>query len=348
MANNSQGFMDDLGPLAAIWQGRDQGMQENTTLVNQQNTLEQIANSQQTRGFNAEKHPFEMKKLEHDIAMNPHRLKEAELKNKETQQKISGTDFDNMVKELFFTAPQLTGTPADGGILEGIAKKNNLDPADPRIAKMLELGKRGDQAALKKVLEAIALQSPEGIRKQQEHKNTMAVEGERGAQQRKTEGVRIQGQLDLEDKRIKAGKYAKSSSLKVTLETELLRAKTAAERYQKLLDAAQVAKQMSDSEQDPDEKAELLKTAQNYLQRAEVQKQQAQIELTAKPDPGKIDTANVARLPRRPGVTLNPGLGGDKPNPKAGPSAIDKSKATSTKKIGNTTYYLIDGNWYSE
>lgn len=351
MADFSQGFMDDLGPLGAIWAGRNQGMAENTSMVNQQNTLEQIANSQQTRQFNAEKHPFEIKKLEHEMAMNPLRKQELELKNKETQQKINGQDFKNMVEELFFTVPQLSGSPADAAVLSGIAKKNNLDPADGRIARFIDMAGKGDVKSLQKVMEAIATQSPEGYRKKQEHGFSMELEGKRGSEQRQTEGVRIKGQKELEQMRIDAGKYNKASTLKITLETELLKAKTAAERYQKLLDAATVAKQMADQADDPKEKTEFLTQAQDYLQRAQVQKQQADAELQAKPDPTKINTPGVAKLPPRPGVNLNPqvpGLGGNKPPPAPGPTTIDKSKATATKQIGNKTYYQINGNWYTE
>lgn len=157
---NSQQFMDDLGPLAAIWAGRNQGQAENTQMVTQQNVLEQIATAGQNRDIASQKFPFELSQLEHQQKMNPLLLKEKEVKIGSDQQKFNKEQFSTFWDEFRNTIPQLQGSPADAALLGEVAKKHNMDPNDPRVRRMIETAGSGNQAAIQAMVRKIDEMSP--------------------------------------------------------------------------------------------------------------------------------------------------------------------------------------------
>lgn len=157
MANVSQQFMDDMGPLSAMWAGRDQGLSENTSQVQQQVGLESIANSQQNRDIAKQKLPFELGQLKHQEQMNPLLIQEKEGKIKSDKVKLDKDQFDNFFGEFKQVIPTLQGTPADGAILGEVAKKHGMDPADPRIRRMIDTAASGNAQAVNDMLKKIAL-----------------------------------------------------------------------------------------------------------------------------------------------------------------------------------------------
>lgn len=176
---NSAQFMDDLGPLAAIWAGRDQGIQENTSLVNQQNTLEQIATAQQNRDIASQKLPFELSELRHKQAMQPGALEKQGLENKEKLQKLNKDQFDTFFGQFKDVLPTLQGTPADAAVLGEIARKNGIDPQDPRIGKMIATATSGNHAAIDEMMKRIALMSEKSIQERAKQADVDKAHGER-------------------------------------------------------------------------------------------------------------------------------------------------------------------------
>jgi len=160
MANVSTQFMDDMGPLAAMWTGRNQGQQENTTQVNQQIGLESIANSQQTRDIQKQKLPFELSELQHKQEMQPLLKQEKETSNAAATQKLDRDKFNAFFDDFRTAIPQLQGTPADGAVLSEVAKKHGMDPNDPRIGRMIQTAASGNAKAVNEMLEKIALSMP--------------------------------------------------------------------------------------------------------------------------------------------------------------------------------------------
>lgn len=176
---NSQQFMDDLGPLAAMWAGRNQGMQENTNLVNQQLGLESIATSQQNRDIAKQKLPFELGQLEHQQKMNPLLLEEKQTAVTSGKRKLDKDQFDNFFGQFKDILPTLQGTPADAAILGELAKKNGMDPADPRIGRMIATATSGNQAAINDMMKRIALMSEKSIQERAKQGDMDKAHGER-------------------------------------------------------------------------------------------------------------------------------------------------------------------------
>ena len=117
--------------------------------------------------------------------------------------------------------------------------------------------------------------------------------------------AQIAAQKELEDARIKAGKY-KSNTATKNFESTLETAKTAAQRHQLLIDGATVARQSGNEE-----------LAASYKARAEAIRPQAEAELRMLQKPGDIDLSKPRTpgqpLPTVPQSSIAPG--GQKPDP---------------------------------
>lgn len=154
--NFSTDYMDSLGPLGAMWLGEQFRTDQNTANINQDNTLESIAKSQQDRDIAKQKLPFELGQLEHQQKMNPLLLEQQGTKNKSDLAKLDKDKFDNFFGEFRNVIPQLQGTPADGALLADVARKHGMDPADPRIRRMIETASSGNAKAVNDMLVKIA------------------------------------------------------------------------------------------------------------------------------------------------------------------------------------------------
>lgn len=224
MANVSQQFMDDMGPLSALWAGRDQGLQENTSLVNQQVGLESIANSQQTRDIQKQKLPFELSQLEHQQKMNPLLLEQQGTKNKSDLAKIDKDQFDSFFNDFKMQIPTLTGTPADAAVLGEVAKKNGMDPADPRIARMIQTGASGNQQAITDMITKIAQMNDKHIQDMTKERFTQGQQTGRTLLEQ--EGADRRANIAAETQRAAiaqraAAVDAKANTIKLTIDQQI-------------------------------------------------------------------------------------------------------------------------------
>lgn len=310
MANVSQQFMDDMGPLAALWAGRDQGLQENTSQVNQQVGLENIANSQQSRDIAKQKLPFELGQLQHQQQMNPLLIQEKEGKIKSDKVKLDKEQFDNFFGEFRQTIPQLQGTPADGALLGEVAKKHGMDPQDPRIRRMIDTAASGNAEAVNKMLEKIALADPK-------HKQDMAKEyfsqtqqtgrtllTEQGANQRNA--ATIAGSLQ----RAQIAATARAGALKDKSDIYALTKGDPVKMHAMLVMKAKEAQQAGDV----DRATALYEMANDPTLLASVQNQQAQRAQTvlttdAQGNPTIGSKGGTVPIPQAgPSRTVNPGM----------------------------------------
>lgn len=144
-----------------------------------------------------------------------------------------------------------------------------------------------------------------------------AMDQERMQQQGATQrtGMQVKGQKEIEQMRIDAGKYNRTSAIK-SVEDRLLRAKNAKEKAEILESAYYEAR-----DKDPELAGVLLSRAQEARQRAA---EDARNQGTARPG---IDGAAVAGLPAAPAPTATAPIGGSggnsaKPSGNAGRIAV--------------------------
>jgi hypothetical protein len=282
MAANSQQFMDDLGPLAAIWAGRDQANQENTNVVNQQVGLENIMNSQQKRQFEAEDRPFALDKMKHEQAMRPFTLEGEQQKVEGTKRKFKKEDFDNYMGQLSELVPQLPGTPADGALVAELAKRNNLDATDPRIQKIQQVAASGNKEAFAAMMKQISLAD-------QAHQRKMAEETFKQTQETGRALVQEQGrnQRNVEDnaRALEAAKIAAQSREAAAVARQAAMQKMAT-IDQRLVQLTAIA---NDPQSPPEAKAQAKAEAQQLIQAkstiatAVVQEKWSQIESLLNP-----------------------------------------------------------------
>lgn len=112
---------------------------------------------------------------------------------------------------------------------------------------------------------------------------------DRSLQLENVRGANARGLMQMQ---IDAGRFTKSGKgSALTLEQALIKAKSAKERHQMLIDAAKVAEQEGNTA-----------IAENYYERAEAVRPQAEAELQATPAPGKpaLPALGVAINPNRP------------------------------------------------
>lgn len=322
MANVSSQFMDDLGPLAALWAGRDQGLQENSTLVNQQIGLENIANSQQTRDIQKQKLPFELGQLEHQKQMNPLLIGQQETKNKADKVKLDKDQFDKFFEEFKVQVPNLTGTPADASILGEIAKKNGMDPNDPRISRMIQTGASGNQKAISDMITKIAQMSEKHIQDMTKERFTQDQQTGRTRLEQEGANQRNAATNAAGLQRAKISAAAKAGALKDKSDIYALTRGDPVKMHAMLVMKAKEAQQAGDV----DKATALYEMANDPTLLASVQNQQAQ----------------------RPQVTVTPegGIGqsgGVQPIPPAGPQGAAPPKAGTPQRAVGTKAKTKDG-----
>lgn len=120
-----------------------------------------------------------------------------------------------------------------------------------------------------------------------------------------TTAMNNKSQKELEQMRIDAGKYSKSG-VRVTVETQLIKAKTAREKAE-ILEAAYFAAQAGGDEEG----------AQGYLSRLQQARQRAAEDAnnTALGKPGAVDPAALANLPAAPRAEAGAGIPGSNTQP---------------------------------
>jgi len=358
-------FSSYMGPgLGGLWAGEQQKLAVDASQASTQKTLEDVLTQQQNREHATQKLPLELEKMREEIKGMPFDRAYKDSLTQEGRQRIDRNNYNDYLEDLMRF--QRTGTPADAAGMAMLAQKRGLQPDHPMVQAAMQA--LNDPKAFKRLQDAVYSGGKEARAKELEHGHSKELENIRGRNQQALETLRGTNQKDLEKMRIDAGKYTKANTLRVTLETELLKARSATERYQKLLDASTVAMQLAQHADDPEEKARLLQDAQNYKQRAAVQYPQAQAELSAHPDPNRINVPGIANLPSNkppqfppnvpnlpPQIGEGPPMGGpaggiapgtEGMGGPAGPQPTGPGTVQQQKTINGVTYYLINGQWY--
>lgn len=250
MANFSQGFMDDLGPLGAIWAGRDQANQENTSALNQQMGLENLLTAQQKRQFETEDRPFALDKLRHEQALRPLDLEKKTTENASAKQKFNVQQFDGFMQELPVLVQTFQGTPADGALFGELAKKHGLDPMDPRLQQMGNVATSGNKAAFEDMMKKIALSMP---KQQQEMELTRFKESQAtGRTALHEEGANVRNAADnaraLEVAKMNNDRMTKIAEAKSAQADQLAKAKNFEAAQTAYMVAAEAAAAAGDTE----------------------------------------------------------------------------------------------------
>jgi hypothetical protein len=215
--------------------------------LNQQKSLEEILTAQQTRSITGQKAPLELERMRSENAMFPAKQKELDLKNQETETKISRQAYQDYLDELAKTP--MGGTLEDKlSYVNATNKKHKIDPESPM--SMIAVKSLQDPQAWQKLWDGVSMGGTAAREKtaQQGIVNEGNLAREREQQAGSTERTRmtVQGQKDTEQMRIDAGKYQKANTLKVGFQSELAKAKNAIEKM------AVVRQYMALAENDPD------------------------------------------------------------------------------------------------
>jgi hypothetical protein len=166
------------------------------------------------------------------------------------------------------------------------AKQSGFDLQDQGVQQLLQMEPQQLIKASQAIAQHTAKNSPAYIQ---------AIEQANIQRDSHLRGISAQNQtqLELEDKRIEAGKYASKRAI-LSLEQQIDSARSARERHQKLIDAATIARQNKDED-----------AYQNYMARAEAVRPQAEAEIKAA-TPGGVDVGAVTNLPTTAGPQIAP------------------------------------------
>lgn len=214
---NLDGSTKYLGGLGALWAGEQQQMAMNESTVNQQNTLENILNSQQTREHAAQMQPFKLDEAKLKVD-------EARLKNEKAKKDMTAADladFTNAVYEDVVSQGNMQGPPdtvANGMRWAAQAKAMGLDPEDPRVRVVLGTAAQGPQG-LAKVKEALYRMSTKGQEKSDDAARQAAMDtaaGQRSAADNasRERQAHITGGYSVQRAQIQAEARAKAESRK--------------------------------------------------------------------------------------------------------------------------------------
>jgi hypothetical protein len=222
--------------------------------------------------------------------------------------KAQAEQMASMSKVLGQLGIELEQTPDVPGARSSVLMKRleaiGVNPQDPKHQPMIQGLSKLPSAQLPGILKK---QAEDVMKMSREFLQAQYTADQSRASHKEVTGMNNKTQLDLEDKRIGAGKYNKGK-VAATLEQSIDAAKSARERHQKLIDAATIAKQHGDAE-----------AYANYMARAEAIRPQAVEELKAAPN-GGVNAAELAKLPTNPGPQIAPPGAAASPAP-AGPGA---------------------------